>query len=66
MVLSTAVAMPMFALYIGRVQIAPEYYRLFQESMKTCLHYSRRSLLGWHICLARQGEDALVSAVSEV
>jgi hypothetical protein len=37
MVLSTAVAMPMFALYIGRVQIAPEYYRLFQESMKTCL-----------------------------
>jgi hypothetical protein len=25
----------MFALYIGRVQITPEYYPLFQESMQT-------------------------------
>jgi len=35
MVLSMGVAMLMFALYIGRVQITPEYYPLFQESMKT-------------------------------
>jgi len=32
---SMGVAMLMFALYIGRVQITPEYYPLFQESMKT-------------------------------
>jgi len=25
----------MFTLYIGRVQITPEYYPLFQESIKT-------------------------------
>jgi EmrB/QacA subfamily drug resistance transporter len=35
MVLSMGVAMLMFALYIGKVQITPEYYPLFQESMKT-------------------------------
>jgi hypothetical protein len=35
MVLSMGVAMLMFTLYIGRVQITPEYYPLFQESMKT-------------------------------
>jgi EmrB/QacA subfamily drug resistance transporter len=35
MVLSMGVAMLMFTLYIGRVQITPEYYLLFQESMKT-------------------------------
>jgi MFS family permease len=35
MVFSMGVAMLMFALYIGRVQITPEYYVLFQESMKT-------------------------------
>ena len=35
MVFSMGVAMLMFALYIGRVQITPEYYSLFQESMKT-------------------------------
>jgi len=35
MVLSMGVAMLMFALYIGRVQITPEYYSLFQQSMKT-------------------------------
>jgi EmrB/QacA subfamily drug resistance transporter len=35
MVLSMGVAMLLFALYIGRVQITPEYYSLFQESMKT-------------------------------
>jgi len=35
-VLSMGVAMLMFALFIGRVQITPEYYPLFQESMKTC------------------------------
>jgi len=35
MVFSMGVAMLMFALYIGRVQITPEYYPLFQESMKT-------------------------------
>ena len=34
MVLSMGVAMLMFTLYIGRVQITPEYYPLFQESMK--------------------------------
>ena len=27
----------MFALYIGRVQITPEYYPLSQQSMRTCL-----------------------------
>jgi EmrB/QacA subfamily drug resistance transporter len=35
MAFSMGVAMLMFALYIGRVQITPEYYSLFQESMKT-------------------------------
>ena len=35
MVLSMGVAMLMFTLYMGRVQITPEYYSLFQESMKT-------------------------------
>ena len=35
MVLSMGVAMLMFALYVGRVQITPEYYSLFQQSMKT-------------------------------
>jgi predicted MFS family arabinose efflux permease len=34
MVFSMGLAMLMFALYIGRVQITPEYYPLFQESMK--------------------------------
>jgi EmrB/QacA subfamily drug resistance transporter len=34
MVLSMGVAMLMFALYIGRVEITPEYYPLFQQSMK--------------------------------
>jgi len=32
---SMGLVMLMFALYIGRVQITPEYYPLFQESMKT-------------------------------
>jgi hypothetical protein len=35
MVLSMAITMLMFALYIGRVQITPEYYPLFQVSMRT-------------------------------
>ncbi len=35
MVLSMGVAMLMFAIYVGRVQITPEYYSLFQQSMKT-------------------------------
>jgi len=35
MVLSMGIAMLMFTLYIGRVQITPEYYPLFQQSMKT-------------------------------
>ena len=35
MVFSMGLAMLMFALYIGRVQITPEYYPLFQESTKT-------------------------------
>ena len=34
-VLSLGIAMLMFTLYIGRVQITPEYYPLFQQSMKT-------------------------------
>jgi EmrB/QacA subfamily drug resistance transporter len=34
MVLSMGVAMVMFALYMGRVEITPEYYLLFQQSMK--------------------------------
>jgi EmrB/QacA subfamily drug resistance transporter len=34
MVLSMGIAMVMFALYIGRVEITPEYYPLFQQSMK--------------------------------
>jgi hypothetical protein len=36
MVISMGVSMLMFALYIGKVQITPEYYPFFQESMKTC------------------------------
>ena len=35
MVLSMAITMLMFTVYIGRVQITPEHYPLFQESMKT-------------------------------
>ena len=35
MLFSMAVAMLMFTLYIGRVQITPEYYPLFLKSMKT-------------------------------
>jgi EmrB/QacA subfamily drug resistance transporter len=35
MVLSMGVAMLMFTLYIGRVQITPEYHPLFQQSMNT-------------------------------
>jgi len=35
MVLSMGVVMLMFTLYMGRVQITPEYYPLFQQSMKT-------------------------------
>jgi EmrB/QacA subfamily drug resistance transporter len=35
MVFSMGVAMLMFTLYIGRVQITPEYYPLFQVSMRT-------------------------------
>jgi len=34
-VFSMGVAMLMFALYIGRVQITPEHHLLFLESMKT-------------------------------
>jgi EmrB/QacA subfamily drug resistance transporter len=34
MVLSMGIAMLMFTVYIGRVQITPEYYSLFQQSMK--------------------------------
>jgi len=35
MVLGMGIAMLMFALYIGRFEITPEYYPLFQESMRT-------------------------------
>ncbi|GAI15332.1 unnamed protein product, partial [marine sediment metagenome] len=35
MVLSMGVVMLMFALYIGRVQITPEHYPPFLESVKT-------------------------------
>ena len=35
MVLSMAITMLMFTVYIGRVQITPDHYPLFQESMKT-------------------------------
>jgi EmrB/QacA subfamily drug resistance transporter len=35
MVLSMGIAMLMFTLYIGRVEITPEYYQPFQQSMKT-------------------------------
>jgi EmrB/QacA subfamily drug resistance transporter len=35
MVLSMGVTMLLFTLYIGRVEITPEYYPLFQQSMKT-------------------------------
>jgi EmrB/QacA subfamily drug resistance transporter len=34
MVFSMGLVMLMFALYLGRVQITPEYYPLFQQSMK--------------------------------
>ncbi len=34
-VLSMGIAVLMFALHMGRVQITPEYYLLFQQSMKT-------------------------------
>jgi hypothetical protein len=30
-----AITMLMFTVYIGRVQITPDHYPLFQESMKT-------------------------------
>jgi predicted MFS family arabinose efflux permease len=35
LVFSMGIAMLTFALYIGRVEITPEYYPLFQQSMKT-------------------------------
>ncbi len=35
MVFGMGIVMLMFALYIGRVEITPEYYPLFQESMRT-------------------------------
>ena len=35
MVFSMGITMLMFALYMGRVQITPEHYSLFQASMKT-------------------------------
>ena len=35
MVMGMSIAMLMFVLYIGRVEITPEHYALFQESMKT-------------------------------
>jgi EmrB/QacA subfamily drug resistance transporter len=35
MAFSMGLAMLMFALYMGKVQITPEYYPLFQQSMKT-------------------------------
>jgi len=35
MVLSMGVIMLLFTLYIGRAEITPEYYPLFQQSMKT-------------------------------
>ncbi|MFO7773975.1 MAG: MFS transporter [Dehalococcoidia bacterium] len=35
MVLGMGIVMLMFALYIGRVEITPEYYARFQESMRT-------------------------------
>jgi len=35
MVLSMGITMLLFALYIGRVEITPGYYPLFQQSMKT-------------------------------
>jgi MFS family permease len=35
MVFSMGITMLMFTLYMGRVQITPEYYSLFQASMKT-------------------------------
>ena len=34
-VIGMGIIMMMFSLYIGRVQITPEYYAFFQESMKT-------------------------------
>jgi EmrB/QacA subfamily drug resistance transporter len=36
MVLSMGIAMLMFALYVGRVEITPESYPFFLQSMKTC------------------------------
>ena len=54
MVLSMGVAMLMFALYIGRVQITPEYYPLFQESMQTSfIIFAILSLGGIFASLAR-------------
>lgn len=35
MVLGMGIAMLMFALYIGRIEITPEHYPLFQEGMRT-------------------------------
>jgi hypothetical protein len=34
MVFSMGIVMMLFAVYIGRVQITPEYYDLFLKSMK--------------------------------
>ena len=54
MVLSMGVAMLMFAIYIGRVQITPEYYPLFQESMQTSfIIFAILSLGGIFASLAR-------------
>ena len=54
MVLSMGVAMLLFTIYIGRVQITPEYYPLFQQSAKTAfIIFAALCFVGIFASLAR-------------
>lgn len=54
MVFSMGLTMMIFALYIGRVQITPEWYPLFQKSMQTCfMVFAGLCLAGIFASLAR-------------
>ena len=54
MVLSMALAMLMIALYVGRVEITPENYGLFQQSMRTSfIIFAALCLAGVFASLAR-------------
>jgi hypothetical protein len=62
MTLSMGIAMLLFALYIGRFQITPEYYALFLKSVRTAfIIFAVLCFVGIFASLARgrvRGEDS--------